>query len=122
MLTRSHLPDQVNLQTITSHAKQSKPKEHAKSMTTPPQRLQPPIIIRQWRHKPSNHRQSRHRPKTRISQTHRTVYKTQSDQVLGQFHSQHGNETHPAGGAQGAEPGEAIFAEAEEEGFEEDGG
>lgn len=117
--THNHMPSKTK---IKVHLTLHHPPITDPSVTAPPQRLQPPIIIRQRRHESSNHRQSRHRPETRIGQTHRIVYKTQSDQVLGQFHGEHGNETHAAGGAQSVDPGKAVFAEMEEGGFEEDGG
>lgn len=96
-------------------------------MTPLPQRPQPPIIPRQRRRPPRRHGNCHHAPESRLRGTHHaslctSPHERQRHGVFGDFHRQHGEQTHSAGGFEGVRPGEGVFAEAEEEGFESDGG
>jgi hypothetical protein len=93
-----------NRHPIVPQTNRTSPSHKISSMTRPPQRLQPPIIIRQRRDKSRKHRQPRHSPETRVRKTHRTVYQTQRDQILSQLHRQHRHQTHAARRPRGGNP------------------
>lgn len=97
-------------------------------MTPPPPPPQPEIIPRQRRRPAGQHRQRHHppepcipRPTTHPHHPSITRKKPQRHGVLGEFHRQHGHQTHPARGLKGEFPGQFVGAETEEERFEEDG-